>query len=312
MNIDAKTLQIMYELHNNCRIPLKELARKLHISKEATHARIKNIEKSKLIETYTLVLNLGVIDYKTNRIFLTFYPISNILQDKIILELSKQDEITKIIRCRGIYDLSIEIKYKSIEELYIIITNFEKKYHNTLKIEKILMELVEEFYSKGFLNKGIKDPVKNKFATKISIDEIDTQILNQLVKNAKKSILELSKITSIPYATIKNRMNKLNESNLIAKYCAITNNLELGLQTFNVRIKSNNPIKYEKLLVEIREQPNIIYFSRSLDEYPIDITISCRNYDEYKNVIDKLKESVNNDLTYYSFEETKLIKFKQL
>jgi Lrp/AsnC family leucine-responsive transcriptional regulator len=65
------------------------------------------------------------------------------------------------------------------------------------------------------------------------MDEKDRILLQELRKNSKRSVQELSKATKIPSTTVYNRIKMLEEEGIVKQYTIKTDNKKLGqIQAF--------------------------------------------------------------------------------
>ncbi|MEM0173794.1 MAG: winged helix-turn-helix transcriptional regulator, partial [Sulfolobaceae archaeon] len=64
----------------------------------------------------------------------------------------------------------------------------------------------------------------------IELDEIDQKILNILRYNAKKTLKELSDELGVPISTIRYRIKRLEENEIIKGYVALIDRNVLGLK----------------------------------------------------------------------------------
>lgn len=68
-HIDRKILEL---LQQDCRITIKELAKKLHLSNTPIYERVKKLERSGIIQNYVALLNPEKID-RNMIVFISIY-----------------------------------------------------------------------------------------------------------------------------------------------------------------------------------------------------------------------------------------------
>ena len=143
---------------------------------------------------------------------------------------------------------------------------------------------------------------------KVLIDGIDKIVLKALVKNARISIMELSKLVGISGAAVHQRLKKLENSNLI-KGSQININTEiLGYKTMAFigiyldKAIINNPeaVKNLKLI------PEVIECHYTTGDWSIFIKILCKDNQHLMNILnDKIQaiNGVSRTETYISLEQ---------
>ena len=79
----------------------------------------------------------------------------------------------------------------------------------------------------------------------ISMDEIDTKILEQLNQNARKSYREIARTLNISLTTVANRIKKMEEEHIIERYIPLINQEKIG---YDLTAVINVKISHGKLL----------------------------------------------------------------
>ncbi|WP_338598476.1 Lrp/AsnC family transcriptional regulator [Sulfolobus tengchongensis] len=92
----------------------------------------------------------------------------------------------------------------------------------------------------------------------IRLDEIDEKILNILRYNAKKSLKELSDELGIPISTIRYRIKRLEDSQIIRGYVALIDRVNLGLNVSLVMEIETVPYSIKKVAQELGEIPEVV------------------------------------------------------
>ena len=143
---------------------------------------------------------------------------------------------------------------------------------------------------------------------KVLIDGIDKIVLKALVKNARISIMELSKLVGISGAAVHQRLKKLEKSNLIKGSQININTKILGYKTMAFigiyldKAIINNPeaVKNLKLI------PEVIECHYTTGDWSIFIKILCKDNQHLMNILnDKIQaiSGVSRTETYISLEQ---------
>ena len=143
---------------------------------------------------------------------------------------------------------------------------------------------------------------------KVLIDGIDKIILKALVKNARISIMEISKLVGISGAAVHQRLKKLENSDLIKGSQININTKILGYKTMAFigiyldKAIINNPeaVKNLKLI------PEVIECHYTTGDWSIFIKILCKDNQHLMNILnDKIQaiNGVSRTETYISLEQ---------
>ena len=143
---------------------------------------------------------------------------------------------------------------------------------------------------------------------KVLIDGIDKIILKALVKNARISIMEISKLVGISGAAVHQRLKKLENSDLIKGSQININTKILGYKTMAFigiyldKAIINNPeaVKNLKLI------PEVIECHYTTGDWSIFIKILCKDNQHLMSILnDKIQaiNGVSRTETYISLEQ---------
>jgi len=243
--IDSKIIQL---LNMNSRISLKEIGKIVHKSKEGVRARIKSLERRKIILAYSTVINFEEINVQR-------YLVKISLKGSII---EKEDYIEKIKKHKDLISLS-----EVLNEIQLLF--FVRNYEHLNKIiseifkDKIVSKfqhsrIIEYHYSPPILFNLDKDEKfrryllkfdKEKTVEKHSVDKIDLKILRILSGNSNIKISEISERLKIQRDTVKYRVDKLVKSKIVEAFHIYFNIHKLGYIThiLNIAVSDRTQMK---------------------------------------------------------------------
>jgi len=123
-------------------------------------------------------------------------------------------------------------------------------------------------------------------------NEVSVKILQELLKNSKKSDRELAKVIGVSQATFTRRRKQL-ERKVIHEYTITPNLFELGFEILAfsfVRFKEPSTDLLEKARQSLAKQPNVIFASggEGLGMGGVGISVH-KNYTSYTNFITEMR-----------------------
>jgi DNA-binding Lrp family transcriptional regulator len=125
---DETDFKIINLIKQNSRLPLLDIAQKLHLAPQTVRARMKNLIKNRIITSFKIRINHKMLGLHH---FHTFLNLSNIDEQKekeIIDFISSLQSTIHIIKGTGKYDLEFESLLKSHFELYEIHSQLKNKF----------------------------------------------------------------------------------------------------------------------------------------------------------------------------------------
>ena len=114
-NLDRTDRKILHLLQQDCRITIKELAQKLHLSNTPVYERVKKLERSGIIKNYVAVLNPEKID----RSMVVFISISLTKHTRDVVEKFEYEvltlpEVMEFYITSGNFDAMLKIMVKDM------------------------------------------------------------------------------------------------------------------------------------------------------------------------------------------------------
>ena len=133
MELDAKDKKLLYEIDLNARLGTSELGKRIGVSQERTHYRLKRLEERKIITGFNALLDFSKMGYTGYAVYARFQNVND-KRKKIIIEgLKKDNHIYWIASFGGRFDLAFAIMSKNIVEFNEVLTKISTKYNKYLK-----------------------------------------------------------------------------------------------------------------------------------------------------------------------------------
>lgn len=123
---------------------------------------------------------------------------------------------------------------------------------------------------------------------KVTIDGIDKIILNYLMEDARKPILEIARNIGISGAAIHQRLRKLEKSGLIEGSKLMINPKVLGYTTLAfVGVYLDKAVSNPQAVKRLREIPEVIECHYTTGNWSIFLKILCKDNEHLMNVLNK-------------------------
>lgn len=141
----------------------------------------------------------------------------------------------------------------------------------------------------------------------VKLDGIDKTILNFLMQDAKKPILEIAKNIGITGAAVHQRLRKLEKSGLIEGSKMILDARLLGYKTMAfVGVYLDKAVSNPQAVAKLREIPEVIECHYTTGNWSIFIKILCRDNEHLMHVLNKniqAIEGVSRTETFISLNQ---------
>jgi len=234
IKLDLYDKKLIFHLSQNFRISEKALAKKLQISPQRVHYKIERLKKE--ILDPNAFLNFPLLKIPS---YIIYTPQ---LSDETVEKLINSKEIYFFMQTLGKYQGVINVVTEDIER-------FCKEMLGEYHIEVIpIIKSIPDDYNPFHLN--IK-PLPSRKDKSLALDTKDYKILSHLGEKPLDPLLEIQNKTKIDSQTIKKRINKLWDANIIQKFRYGINIFKIGFLIYTLRIKTA-PSKKEELLNHLR------------------------------------------------------------
>jgi len=292
IKLDKADRRILFELDKNCRIPSIKLARIVHKSRQAVDYRINNLIKEGIILGFQTAINPHKMGYRLYKVYLKLKNIPY-EKEKLLEYLESSAIVYWMGECSGTWDLIFGVFTKDDYGFFEFKNQVISDFGNIIieSYGEMLID-VKQYPKTYLLNAKEPQPVPAMFGGELiqnEPDHLDFSILQEIVNNARISIVELSSKTKKNVSTILSRMKKLEALGIIIQYRIGINLNKLGFELYKCIIKLERYTKEdEKKLVEYASAiPSIQYFIRNI--WQIELELVVKNFQEYYKITEDLK-----------------------
>ena len=132
---------------------------------------------------------------------------------------------------------------------------------------------------------------------KARLDEKDRKILEQLQKNARLSIAQIAKKTSLPRDVVVYRIKKLEKEKVIRAHHTLLNPQKLGYPLYVYVLfacYNINPEEESKFISYLKEHKQIIYVAKNSGKYDFSIGVCAKDYMEFDDIIREIRQNFSN------------------
>lgn len=253
-NLKDKDMKLLQSIPYDYMFSLKDLGKKLNISKVAVHKRIKKLENMGILIGYSCLINFGKLGFNTYQIGIkTNMTIEE--KEKYVSKLHKCNFIHQILKLSGgKWDFLIRLisNEESFNENIDCITSPKINVMDILQIKKIIFLKDEEIE---------KINVSSKLKKELS--KVEINLLLELTKNSRQPISELSHKLKISPKTILKKIKYFQKEKIIISFVTEFNPFIYGDEGYLFAITTKNrevENKIMSILPKIRSVGGLLNF----------------------------------------------------
>jgi Lrp/AsnC family leucine-responsive transcriptional regulator len=307
--LDVKDRKILYHLDLNCRQSNSQIGRKVGLSKQVVDYRIKRMEEEGLINGYWTNIDSYRFGFQVYRYYLVTQNASFAKKEEIVQELANYKNTWVTGHIKGIYDIVAVIWVKNIPEFYQFWDRLNEKYGDYISDKIFSVYLEADVYPLSFLlgedypKEDRLKPQHNGMKNPIPIDKEDSILLNEIVSNARISLVDLSRKLNCSSQTANYRLKQLQKNGIIQGYHVGIDIAKLGFEHYKVDVWLKELSKRRKLWRYVSDFPNVTFINTSAGYADIEIEFNIENLDRLLNYMEKLQEKfpkVIRKFTYFA------------
>jgi len=298
----------MIELDNDSRQSLKSIGKKVGISKESTHYRIKRLINNGVIKNFTIMLNWRIFGYSG---MMTHYRFTNINPSikKEILDFFVNNKYTFYVSLiEGTYDLQVDYIMGNPFKFEALLDEIREKYYSYLSFQSSKFYIRGEFFNYAFLLDDGSEKIESFHwewgAGLVDIDDIDFKILSELSKDARIPTKNIADNINSTIAIVNYRIKKLKK---IITYTHTINVdwAKIGYRWFHLQISLSDYSKKNQIIGYLRNNPYLIRTFKFLNlDMDLHFTFLLHNMEQLRNIIEDITTKFPDSINDYHFYST--------
>ncbi|MCH7535225.1 MAG: AsnC family transcriptional regulator, partial [Bacteroidetes bacterium] len=298
LGLDLIDRKLLYELDLNSRQSYKEIAKKLRIAKETARFRINRLVERGYIKNFITTMNTSHLNRFYYKLFYKFHKTHPQIDQQIVSFLQNYKSVAYFASTEGRYDLTFLILAKDMRDLYQFLVPFREKFGDYILEQEILtMPAVHRFNFRFFHEKGkllhTKYPVELK---EPKIDSIDYQIVKELAKNSRITLIDLAKKTGTETNVVKYRIRKLKKQKIIGTHVLDINFEKFGLQHFQINFSLKNHSMIDQIINYVAQNPKATFATVTLGKYDLAVEFVVQTVKELREILNDIKEKFSEHI----------------
>ncbi len=295
-DIDLKDRKILFELDKNARISLAQIGKKVGLSTEVVHYRVKRLERRGIITQYQTAVNyakLGLIHFK---LCIKYNGISLETEEKLYSKLSQVNQVVWIAKCQGDWDCILSCNARDISELDLVKDRIISLANNYIREKSISVSSGIWSFPRNYLIKKKAETSFQMGGEQPKIDEIDLKLLRILSKDARRPVIDIVKELESSVKIVTSRIKKLRRNGVINNFRLVVDYDKLNIHFYKTFIYIKNPDEHrmQQLLARLNISPNVIHNLKVIGEWDLEPEFEFENKDDFQKAIQSLMDEFSD------------------
>ena len=289
--LSQKEKDILGIIEHSANKPLSSFAKTLGLKDTTIRYNVQNLLESGVIEGSSPFIDATRLGYSYYTVL--FSISANSPEKRLALEkhVSTIDGVTWAAILGGDYQYGMTVAAASIEQVANILNSLASKSKTTIIEKSVQAKLRFVKFPRMYLSSKVPDDNEMSYDATLGnmrLDEQDHRILAGLDERGDQSLRHLERSLGIPFSTIRRRIQRLEESNLIVGYLFRYNPNLLGILSYSflVYTRGLNPTLSKELYEYAKNHPQVVLFVENLGSWDYEIgleTFSARDVSALRN-----------------------------
>jgi len=290
--LSKKDLDILGKLEENARIPLKRIAKSVHLSPEAVAYRIKKLESDGHIVRYHTIVNYFKVGFFKYKLYLRLKAPTPPLVEQICQYFKSNPHCEWVAHMSGRWDIIIGFIVPKPNDFADEIESFMGQFSPHCLEKSITQTLYLAHQPRAGIvhTAGQRIVYHTMLDQPHPIDELDRRILRAIANNARLPVRQLALLVKSTPRQVAYRMAKLEKDQIILAYKAHLDPRVFG-KTFHkliLYLRATNKRKREQFNLTCGQLPNVVWPQQVLGAWDYELDLDAAYEDELYGTISKI------------------------
>jgi len=242
-SFDSKDRKILYELEQDCRRSLGEIAERTGLSKQTLHYRMQRLVDGGVIAGFITAIDPAKLGYVNHRVLMQLGELDEAKRKVFLDFLIAHGNVSHVASCEGKFDIAITVLAENLVQFNAIFRAILKEFPGRVKNHDVGMAYELADYPRTHLisdKKERKPALASGEPKRIELDGGDVRILSALSKNARIPTIELADVAGLSPNTVRQKIRRLEKEGVIRRYTILLQHSRIGLQNYEMLISTQN------------------------------------------------------------------------
>jgi DNA-binding Lrp family transcriptional regulator len=300
-----KDKEILYIFNDNSRIPLRQLAKKVNLPENTLRYRIQQFEKT-VINNYYPQINSFKLGFNSVKFYTKLKKINSKIKNEMIQYFCQNKSTWIVADVEGEFDIVAIFWFKTINEFYISWQQILNKFSEYLLNTSLYFQTEVIMFKPTYLINTDKRPENEPFLiakanSTINFDNIDNDILQLLVSNARLTSVNIASQLKLTSNIVSNRIKKLVKNNVIQSYNLNLDISKLGYISLKADIYLTDYKYQNKIFQYIKTCPYLVCVMKSIGPPYLELEFNVKSIQHFHNIMLDMIDNNPNMILNYSY-----------
>ncbi|MEK6938308.1 MAG: Lrp/AsnC family transcriptional regulator [Nanoarchaeota archaeon] len=313
LKLNKKDHHVLFELDRDSRQSISKLAKKTRLSRDVVGYRIKQLEKSGIIQKYITIVDFTKFFTYITRLYLKLQNTTPEIEQQMVDYFIQQKNNLTVFKTDGHYDLAVGFLVKDLHQYQLMWEQFLIRFKNYIQEKNFSIFLDFIHYPRNYLVESkLRDfsSLSTGSFSPFSLDEKDVQLLKLIKEDARISLLDLAKKLNMTATGVKYKLKNLEKNKVIVAYKLLIDSSKLGYTYYKIDLTLEDMNIIPSLHQYILQHPNILYRDVAVGGSDFEFDGEFPSQEAFYQFMDELKAQFPKKIRrYWYYKALKIYRF---
>jgi len=289
--------RFLYALVEDGRASLTQIARKAHLSKDAAHYLLTNLQKKGILTHIAPIVDLQKFGYQTYHAFFVTNDEQKERKATFLDYLALHPHTKAVMEYTSRWEVEWTLVAENMQQFDQLLTQLTTKFPEVI-LEKSKLAIIKGYKSTTVAARYVPPPKKARLYLP---DKQDQAILQQLHEDGRRSSYAMAQKVHLSANAVRYRIKKMVQADIIRFFTATVNLNALGYHLYTVGfiLKSLSSSQEAKLKEFLNQERFIIRAVKVLGSWDVLITILADDLKHFHETVKKIVDTFSDIIISY-------------
>lgn len=303
--LDKTDRKILYHLDRDARMHLSLLSKKVGISKESLHYRIRRLRENGQISKFYTIINTSKMGFYLFKIYIQLQNTTEESEKQMIEYLYAHPRYAWSCFSSGRWDMLVAVWARDpLDFDDSFLAGFMGRFHEYVLARELSITKHNINQNRRWFYNTEEEPVSSDVggrAEDAGLDETDLEILRIIANNARMSVRRIAELAKSTPAVVQHRIRKMEKGRIILAYKISFDLRNYGYEFCKsfIYLKHTDPKRMKELIEYCRHHQNILNEVTTFGSWDLELEFEVPNFDFFHSAMREIRNRFGDIIKSY-------------